>query len=260
MTAPLTLQIDGAIARITFDRPEALNAVDRATAEAFDTAVQTILDTPGLRVVVLAGNGRAFMAGGDLSAFRRADDRSAEADAIISPIHRALAALHGSDLLTIALLQGAVAGAGMSVALACDFALADESMVMSFAYLKVGAPADCGITWSLPRIVGLRRALWIAFEGSAVRAAEALSLGLVSRVVPPDGLQAAGQSLAERLASTAPGAAADLKHMLRSTFGRDFSAALEDERQGFMRAAGKADFVEALDAFFEKRPARFTGA
>lgn len=260
MTAPLHLSIDDTVARIAFDRPGALNAVDLAMAEAFEAAVARVLSTPGVRVLVLSGRGRGFMAGGDLAAFRTADDPPELARAIIAPLHRALLALHDAPLLTLALLHGPVAGAGLSLALAADLALADETAVMSFAYLRIGAPADCGITWTLPRIVGLRRALWLAVEGSAVRAPEALAMGLVNEIVAPEALEERGMALAARLAGTAPGAAADLRRMLRDSFGRDFATALDDEMAGFVRAAGTADFTEALAAFFEKRPARFTGA
>lgn len=258
MTEPLRLHLDAALGRIVFDRPQALNAIDQATARAFEAAVAQALDA-GVRVLTLSGNGRAFMAGGDLAAFRRAEDRAAEAEAIIGPMNRALARLAESDALTVALLHGPVAGAGLSLALAADLALAAESAVLSFAYLGVGAPADCGITWALPRIVGLRRAAWIALEGSAVPAVQALDWGLVNRIVPDAALQDEGTRLAARLAGLAPGASGALKHLLRDGFGRDYAATLEAEKQAFKTCAATADFAEALSAFFEKRPARFTG-
>lgn len=259
MTDPVLLHIDGPVARIAFDRPDALNAIDVATAEAFDRATAAALASPGLRVIVLSGNGRAFMAGGDLAAFRRSPDRPAEAEAIIAPMNRALDRLAASGVLTLALLQGPVAGAGLSLALAADFAIAADNAMLSFAYLRIGAPADCGITWTLPRIVGLRRALWLAVEGSALSAEQALDWGLVTRVVPADTLADEGARLARRLAGTAPGATAALKALLRDSFGRDFTETLDTEKQAFKTAAATNDFAEALSAFFEKRPARFTG-
>lgn len=259
MDDPVLLTIDGAIAQITFNRPEALNAIDVATARGFDRAVSDALAAPGIRVVVLSGKGRSFMAGGDLAAFRQTSDKPAEAEAIIAPMNAALARLHGADVLTVALVQGPVAGAGLSLTLAADFVIAAENAVFSFAYLKIGAPADCGITWTLPRSIGLRRALWLAIEGSAVPAAQALDWGLVGKLVPAEALVEEGQKLARRLGSTAPGAAAALKKLLLRSFDSDFATALEAEKDAFKAAAATADFAEALDAFFEKRPARFTG-
>ncbi|MFT4149997.1 MAG: enoyl-CoA hydratase-related protein [Paracoccaceae bacterium] len=259
MTDPVLLHIAGPVAQITFDRPDALNAIDVALAQAFDRATSAAVATPGVRVIVLSGNGRAFMAGGDLAAFRQSDDRAAEAEAIIAPMNSALSRLHGSGILTLALLQGPVAGAGLSLALAADFAIAAETAMLSFAYLKIGAPADCGISWTLPRAVGLRRALWLAMEGSALPAGQALDWGLVTRVVPADALAAEGARLAARLAALAPGAAAALKTLMLQGFGQDFTATLETEKQAFRTAAATDDFAEALEAFFEKRPARFTG-
>lgn len=254
MTEPLTFSIDGPVGRIVFDRPRALNAIDPATARAFDAAVAQA-EKAGLRVLVLSGNGRAFMAGGDLAAFHRSDDPAGEAEAILAPMNAALARLAQSDILTVALLHGPVAGAGLSLALAADFALAADSAMLSFAYLKIGAPADCGITWTLPRIVGLRRAAWIAFEGSAVPAEQALAWGLVTRVVPQDALQEEGDRLAARLAALAPGASGALKQLLRDSFGQDFAAALDAEKQAFKAAAATPDFARAIAAFLEKRPA-----
>ena len=258
MTTLVQLYIDKGCARVVFDRAEALNAIDRPTALAFESAIAQAI-AADVRVLTLSGNGRAFVAGGDLAAFRRSDDRAAEAEAIIAPMNRALRQLAESDVLSIALLHGPVAGAGLSLALTTDFAIAAESTVMSFAYLKIGAPADCGITWSLPRIVGLRRATWIAIEGSSLPAAQALDWGLVNRVVADQDLHDQGAALAAKLAGMAPGAAAALKRLLRDSLGRDFATTLEAEKQAFKTAAGTDDFAEAINAFFEKRPARFSG-
>jgi len=259
MSDPVQLHFDGPVARIVFDRPDALNAVDVATAQAFDRATAAIVAKPEVRVAVLSGNGRAFMAGGDLGAFRRSADRAAEAEAIIAPMNTALERLHASNVLTVALVHGPVAGAGLSLTLAADFVIAADTAAFSFAYLKIGAPADCGITWTLPRIVGLRRALWLAIEGSTLPAPQALDWGLITRIVPADALAEEGARLAARLAAQAPGAAAALKRLLVESFGREFAPTLEVEKQAFKIAAATEDFAEALTAFFEKRPARFTG-
>lgn len=258
MTAPVQLHIENGCARVVFDRAEALNAIDQPTALAFEAAVSQAIAS-GVRVLTLSGQGRAFVAGGDLAAFRRSADRAAEAEAIIAPMNRGLQQLDESDVLSIALLHGPVAGAGLSLALTTDFAIAADSAVLSFAYLKIGAPADCGITWALPRIVGLRRAMWIAIEGSSVPAAQALDWGLVNRVVADADLQEQGGALAAKLAGLAPGAAAALKRLLRDSLGRDFATTLDAEKQAFKTAAATDDFAEAINAFFDKRPARFSG-
>ncbi len=258
MTQPLTVQIASSHAKIVFDRPQALNAINQDCARAFEEAIKQVLKA-GVRVVTLSGNGRSFMAGGDLAAFRDTDDRAAEAEAIIAPMNAALSNLAASDILSIALVQGPVAGAGVSLALATDFALAADTSSLNFAYLKIGAPADCGITWTLPRHVGLRRAAWIAIEGGTVSAAQALEWGLFNRLVPAEDLQAEGDKLATRLAGMAPGAVASLRQLLRNSFGHDFTTALEAEKQAFKKAAATDDFAEAISAFFDKRPAQFRG-
>lgn len=259
MDDPVLLTVDGSIAEITFNRPDALNAIDIATARAFDEITSAALDVPGIRVIVLSGKGRSFMAGGDLQAFREASDKPAIAEAIIAPMNAALARLHMSDVLILALVQGPVAGAGLSLILAADFVIVAENTAFSFAYLKIGAPADCGITWSLPRSIGLRRAFWLAMEGSALSAERALDWGLVGKIVALESLAEEGRKLAERLARTAPGAAAALKTLLLQSFEADFPTALRAEKDAFTTAAATSDFSEALEAFFGKRPARFTG-
>lgn len=259
MSDPVSLTLTPPLARLTFTRPEALNAINVAMAEAFESAVSQVLAVPGIRVLILQAEGRAFVAGGDLGAFHLSVDPVAEADAIISPMNRALAALHASDVLVLALVQGAAAGAGLSLVLGADFALASDSASFTFAYLKIGAPADCGITWALPRIVGLRRALWLAIEGSTLRSDAALAMGLVNEVVPADLLATRGEELARKLAGNAPGAAGALKRLLRDSFGADYATTLEAEKAAFLTAAAHPDFAEAIGAFLQKRPPRFSG-
>jgi 2-(1,2-epoxy-1,2-dihydrophenyl)acetyl-CoA isomerase len=257
-TLPLLYERDGPIARIRFNRPHVLNAIDAAMAGAFRAACRAIADDAAVRVVVLSGEGRAFMAGGDVAQF--VDDPAAIAPTLIDPMHEGLQRLTALPAPVIACLHGAVAGAGMSLALACDLAIAAEGTRFNFAYANLGASCDLGASWSLPRVVGLRRALEIALLSETIHADEALRLGLINRVVPPAELAHETQRLAARLASGPPLANGSLKRLMRESLSRDLPAQLEAERDAFATCATTRDFCEAVTAFLEKRPANYRGA
>lgn len=248
---------DGAIARIVFDHPQALNAIDSAMAQAFLGACRQIAADPAVRVVVLSGAGRAFMAGGDIAQFR--DDPDAIPTQLIGPMHEALALLSKMDAPVIASLHGAVAGAGLSVALACDLSIAAEGTKFNFAYTSLGTSCDCGASWSLPRLVGLKRALEIALLPGAIDAGAALGMGLVNRVVPLAQLGDATDELAARLAAGPTLAYGTLKRLLRDSLGNSLEEQLDAERAGFTACAGTADFKEAVAAFLGKRTPAFRG-
>jgi 2-(1,2-epoxy-1,2-dihydrophenyl)acetyl-CoA isomerase len=257
---PVRLSIEDGIARLRFDRPGTLNAIDQEMAAAFRDAVKEMLAHGRARVVVLSGEGRAFMAGGDLQAFH-CDLPSAPITAgrIIDPLHEAVAALAEAPMPVIAAVQGAVAGAGMSVALGADLVVAADNVRFVPAYVGVGTSPDGGGTWALVRLVGLRRALEISLLGEPIDAASALQLGLVSRVVPATELACATDELARRLAAGPTRALGRTRRLLREAQGSGLREHLRAERESFAACAGSQDFAEGLDAFFEKRAPRFTG-
>lgn len=255
--APLIFTRDGAIARLVFNRPAVLNALDRATAQAFAQACHTLAADRSIRAVIMSGAGRAFMAGGDLAELAR--DPTGAAVALIGPAHEGLALLAELRAPVIAAVHGAVAGAGMSLALACDFVLAAEGTRFSLAYVNIGASCDVSASWSLPRVVGLRKALEIALLGEAFDAAEAQRLGIVNRVLPAAQLEAQALALAQRLADGPAEAIAQLKRLLRTSLDRDLRGQLDAERAAFLACAATADFAEGVDAFIAKRTPRFGG-
>lgn len=256
-TAPLLYWRDGAIAHIRFNRPEVLNAIDMATANAFLAACQAAAADSEVRAVVVSGEGRAFIAGGDLTAMRRSPVETAQA--LIAPMHAGIALLASMNAPVIASLHGAVAGGGLGVALACDLAIAAEGTRFNLAYANIGASSDCSTSWALPRLVGLRKAMEIALLGETFDAAEAQRLGIVNRVVAAADLEAETQKLAQRLADGAPLALGRLKRLMRDSLNRDLQAQLDAEADGFAFCAASADFAEGVAAFFEKRPARYQG-
>ncbi|THF60409.1 enoyl-CoA hydratase [Pseudothauera rhizosphaerae] len=249
--APLIFRREGDIAHIRFNRPNSLNAIDSAMAAVFLDTCQRLAAAPDIRVVTISGEGRAFMAGGDIAQFR--DDPASIPDTLIGPMHEALQILTTLQAPVVASLQGAVAGAGMSLALACDLAIAADNTRFNFAYVNLGTSCDLGASWHLPRIVGLRRALEIALLSDPIDATEALRLGLVNRVVPESSLQQETQAIAARLAGAAPTAVGTLKRLFRTSGSRDFASQLAAEQEGFAACAATPEFSAAVAAFLGKR-------
>ena len=194
----LLLERQGAIATLAFNRPAALNAVDVPMAQALLAAAQHLAADPTVRAVVLRGEGKGFMAGGDLATL--AADPVQGAIDLIGPLNEAVALLHSLNAPVIAQVHGVAAGAGLSLMLQADFVMAAEGTRFNLAYINLGASCDVGASWALPRLVGLRKALEIAMLGDTLSATEALHLGLVNRVVPAPELGAAVHQLAQRLA------------------------------------------------------------
>lgn len=257
---PIRLDIAEGIAHIRFNRPQVLNAINEAAVLAFKSAVDQVAKDESVRVVVLSGEGRAFMAGGDVGRFHAAGrDAPKVVNAIIDPFHHAIVSLAAMPAPVIACLHGAVAGAGVSVALAADLAIAADDIKMTLAYTRIGTSPDGSSTFSLPRVVGLRKAMEIALLSDTVDAAEALRLGLVNKVVPAADLAAETDALAKRLAAGPTLAYGRIKHLLRASFNHSLSDQLNAERDAFIASAGTHDFAEGAAAFVEKRAPRFEG-
>jgi len=248
---------EGGIAHIRFNRPEALNAIDMALARAFHRACRQLADDTQVRVVVLSGEGRAFMAGGDLQAMQA--DPVAVSAALMAEMHAGIELLAAMGPPVIASVHGAVAGGGLGLALACDLILAAEGTRFNLAYTRIGTSSDCATSWGLPRWVGLRKALEIALLCQPFDAEEALRLGLVNRVVPADALAQRTDAMARQLAASAPMALAQLKHLLRNADQNDLAAQLRAEARGFAACAATADFAEGVAAFLARRAPQFRG-
>ena len=254
---PVLLERQGAIATLRFNRPEALNAIDVSMAEAFLAAMQAIAADPGVRAVVLRGNGKGFMAGGDLATLR-ANPVQGAAD-LLAPLNAAVALLGQINAPVIAQVHGVAAGAGLALMLQADFVLAAEGTRLNLAYIKLGTSCDVGASWALPRLVGLRRALEIALLGDTFNATEAERMGLINRVLPAAELDAAVQQLAERLAAGPTVAYGHMRRLLRSSFDNDLPTQLHAEAAAFAQCGHTADLPEGIEAFFAKRTPAFQG-
>ncbi|MGX5734719.1 enoyl-CoA hydratase/isomerase family protein [Bosea thiooxidans] len=256
--SPVLLAIEHAVAIVTLNRPRVLNAIDAELARGFAEAIARITRDGTARAVLLRGEGRAFCAGGDVARFLEGDPTAA-IEAIIDPLHAALRDLDALKLPTLAAVHGPVAGAGFSLAMACDLCIAGQNSVFTMAYSRIGASPDGSSTYRLPRLVGERKAMELALLAEPVDAAGALALGLVNRVVPDADLAAEALSLARRLADGPTAAYARIKHLIGHSFANDLSTQLDLEREAFLAGTRTADFREGADAFLAKRPARFEG-
>ena len=254
---PVIVTREGGIVTLAFNRPATMNALDVPTASAFLQACQTLVGDPTVRVVVLRVEGRAFGVGGDLAALQQ--DSAATAHALISSLHEAVLILTQLNAPVIASLHGVVAGGSLSLSMACDLAIAAEGTRFNLAYANVGASCDVSGSWSLPRLVGLRAALEIALLSDTLDTADALRLGLVNRVVPLAELPVATRAMATRLATGPTQAYGRMKRLMRQSFEHDLLSQLDAERENFKDSTHTADFQEALQAFFAKRPAVFIG-
>lgn len=252
--SPLVVERAAGVAQLRFNRPDVLNALDAGLANALLEACRSIASDSAVRVVVLGGNGRAFMAGGDLAAMRRAPVEAA--DALIRPLHAAVQLLSEMPVPVLASVHGAAAGAGISLMLAADLAIAAEGTRFNFAYTDIAASCDGGASWVLPRLLGLRKALEIALLCESFDATEALRLGLLNRVVAAERLAAVTDDLAARLARREPHALAHLKRLLRLAGQQSLEAQLQAERAAFLDCAGRPEFAAAVDGFFARRAQR----
>lgn len=246
------------VATVTLNRPAALNALTIPMKERLLRVLEELGRDATARSVVLTGAGRAFCAGQDLRE-RLAPDAPPLDEELSSRYNPIVRALRDLPQPVIAAVNGVAAGAGASLAFACDLRIAAEGASFVLAFGRIGLVPDSGATWTLPRVVGAARAAEIALLGDAVSATDALRIGLVSRVVPADALAAEAAALAGRIAGLAPGATTATKRLLAGAFDRDLEAALAAEAEAQATAGAHRDHAEGLAAFVEKRPPRFSG-
>src|SRR5215210_4103023 len=256
--AALRYEVADAVATITLDRPEAPNSLTVPLKTELLDAFRRIAADPEVRAVVLTGSGRAFCAGQDLRERLEpaALPLAGEIRARYNPLIRAMRSL---DKPIVAAINGVAAGAGASLAFACDIRVAAETASFVLAFARVGLVPDSGATWLLPRLVGAAKAAELALVGDALSATDAERFGLVARVVPADRVVEEARGIALTLAAGAPRAIALTKQALNETWGRDLEAALDHEAELQGIAGATADHAEGVAAFIEKRPPRFRG-
>ena len=248
---------DGTVRTLTLDRPDARNALDLELLRALRAALAGAL-SGGVRCLVLTGEGTAFCAGADVKAWAEQGPQDDD-DPWVAEAHALAVELAGAPIPTVALLNGAAVGAGLDLALACDFRLAADGARFACAYTWLGYPPDVGGTWLLPRLVGLERAKWFVYTGEFWDARTALERGLVSEVVPRDELTRRGAEFAAALAAGPTVAIGHAKRLLDGSHLRDLASQLEEERRAGEACAATEDHREGLAAAGERREPVFRG-
>jgi enoyl-CoA hydratase/carnithine racemase len=261
----LRIDVDGEIGTLTLDRPDALNALSPEMIAEFSQAAAWLADRASLRALIVTGAGdRAFSAGGDVNWFKR----GVEDDDIDLPssvrhgaevLHQGIVDFQRIPYPVIAAVNGAAAGAGFSLALACDLRIASEDSFFVVAYGRIGASPDGGMTYFLPRVVGPAKAKQLLLEDPMISPQAALDLGLVSYVVPADKLIEEARRKADELAAKAPHYVRMAKLLANTSLDNSLTEHLQVERHGIADSMATEDLRDGVQAFFAGDEPEFKG-
>lgn len=261
----LLLETDGHIARLTLNRPDSRNPLGQSgDGERFQAAAKAINADKQLRCVIMTGAGKAFSAGGDLKAMRsRSGDFGGDAltlrDHYRESIHGIIRAMWNIEVPVVGAINGPAIGLGNDVASLCDIRIAAESAKFGATFLKLGLLPGDGGAWLLPRHIGWSRASELFFTGDVIDASKACDWGLVSAVVPDADLMDAALAMAKRICQQPPQALRMTKKLMRDGTMASFDAVMEMSAALQVTLQHTEDHMEAVNAFFEKRPAEFKG-
>jgi enoyl-CoA hydratase/carnithine racemase len=260
----LKLEIDGEIGTLTLDRPDAFNAMSPQMILEMTVIFAWLADRSGLRGLIVTGTGKAFCAGGDVNTFKdgvQADeiDLPSEVRRGAEALHQAIVDLRRIPFPVIAAVNGPAAGAGFSLALACDTRIASESAFFACAYGRIGASPDGGMTYFLPRVVGPSRALELLLDDPNLTAAEALEERLVTEVVGAEELMDAARARAEKLAAKAPYYVKMAKRLTAVSIENSLTEHLQLERHGIADSMATEDLRAGVEAFFGGGKPEFSG-
>ena len=248
------------VAHITLNRPDAANSINEDMGKDLMHAALRCDEDPEIRAVLISGAGKIFSSGGDLKAFSaKGDQLPYHVKEITTYLHAAMSRLTRMDAPVVAAVHGAVAGAGISIAIACDIVVAAETTRFMVAYTRAGLVPDGSSTYFLPRIIGLKRALELTLTNRMFSAQEALQWGLITRVVPDNELLAQARAIAVQLAAGPTRAYGSSKRLLHSGWTETLETQMENESQAIANSARTADAREGIKAFLEKRPPKYKG-
>ena len=258
----VTYSVTDGVGTITLNRPEGMNSLTLETKIALRDAAQEAAADSTARVVVLTGTGRAFCVGQDLKehvAGLKGDDTQPLSTTVAEHYNPTITAITSMPKPVIAALNGVAAGAGASLAFGADFRILKESASFNLAFAGIALSCDTGISWTLPRLIGLGKATELLLQPRTIRAAEALSLGLATTVVPDDEFDSAVATLARTLADGPTIAYASIKRAITFSATHDLAASLDHEAQKMALTGATADHFAAVEAFLAKEKPVFQG-
>ncbi len=264
MTTGLRIEIAGHVARLTFDRPEARNALSQEMIRGLPDALRNFEDDADVRCIVLTGAGEHFIGGGDVRGF--ADtlsldplERKRQFEQRVATSVGFLSVLERMGKPTIARVRGAVAGAGIPFVLACDFAVGAASCFFVFAHRSLSLPPDGGLSYFLPRVVGWRRAKQLTLLGARIDSQQALEEGIITQRVAEDELDSACDALVKQLIDGPPIGMRATKELLNQSLRNGIAEQVRLEATAVGECVSSVDFTEGVRAFLEKRKAHFSG-
>ena len=258
--ATLRYEVADGVATVTFNRPDAANAMSPECAREFNEVSLQIEADRRVRAVVLTGAGKMFCAGGDLAAFKAAGDNARSLILqMTGDLHLGISRLSRNAAPVIGAINGTAAGAGFSVVMLCDLAISAASAVYTMAYTNAGLSPDGSSTYFMPRKIGDRRTRELMLTNRVLNADEALEWGVVNKVVPDEDLMTEVMALAHKLANGPTQAFGEVKSLLNSSFDQSLETQMELEARAIAKLIASDDGQEGLDAFLNKRKPEFKG-
>lgn len=258
----INYELNGTVATITFNRPDALNALSQQLTKDLRMAIEKAVDDKA-RAVVLTGSGRAFCSGGDLREMQEIGAQQGRVegflDAPLKALHNVIRLIRKTPIPFVAAVNGVCAGAGVNFALACDIVLAADDAAFREAFVRIGLTPDCGGTFFLPRAIGEKLATEMFMTGDSITADRAVQIGMINRVVPAAQLLSEATTLATKLAAGPTASLGRIKRMMNATFSHDLNEQLDMEAACQLESGRASDFNEGVAAFFEKRAPNFNG-
>lgn len=258
MYKTILYEVSGKKATITLNRPEVYNAFNNDMSFELQAAIRDVAKNKDVRVLILTGSGKAFCSGQDLKDVQGAENRSL-AESIHTRYNPLIKGMRSLPKPIICKLNGIAAGAGCSLALACDMIIASENASLLEAFVNIGLVLDSGSSYFLPRLVGAARAFEIATNGKKISAQDALQWGMINKVVPAAELDKAVDEAADYYANAPTKAIGMIKKMLNKSLYSNLDTMLDEEAYLQEIAGFSKDYKEGVNAFVEKRKANFTG-
>jgi 2-(1,2-epoxy-1,2-dihydrophenyl)acetyl-CoA isomerase len=260
----LEIKHESGVATLTMNRPEARNALSLEMREELIQGLHDVEHDPSVRCVVLNGAGEHFMAGGDIKGMGQSINKpraeiKKEFLLRIHDLHPIMFSMRRMPKPIIASCRGASAGAGVSIALACDLVIASEDAFFTLAYCKIGTSPDGSSSFHLPRAVGIKKAMEIALLGERFSAEDAKNIGMINFVVPSENLAQETHALATKLANGPTHVYGNTKALFYRSLESEFESQLQAEAEAFADCASRDDFQEGVTAFIEKRTPKFSG-